>query len=182
MNIFPLMRGFWRSFKKACERKKGVFGVDLSGVVPLNPRCLVDRRCRGALGSISRELLSTQQENGCRSSDLWPKPSWQMFYWAWFVCVCVCACVRVSLIDTTVTNWDTIHIVYFQLPWKSREIWPCSPGKQFTFFCLADFVVCTVTFVSGMLLLEQLGDKICNLTILTFWLASQRGGDVKLYY
>ena len=130
MNIFPLMRGFWRSFKKACERKKGVFGVDLSGVVPLNPRCLVDRRCRGALGSISRELLSTQQENGCRSSDLWPKTSWQMFYWACFVCVCVCACVRVSLIDTTLTNWDTIHIVYFQLPWKSREIWPCSPGKQ----------------------------------------------------
>ena len=53
-----------------------------------------------------------------------------MFYWACFVCVCVCACVRVSLIDTTLTNWDTIHIVYFQLPWKSREIWPCSPGKQ----------------------------------------------------
>lgn len=64
------MWGFWRIVKKARERKKGVFGVDLSWVVPLNPRCLVDCGCRGALGSISRELLSTQQENGCRSSDL----------------------------------------------------------------------------------------------------------------
>lgn len=130
MNIFPLMWGFWRIFKKACERKKGVFGMDLSWVVPLNPRCLVDCGCRGALGSISRELLSTQQENRCRSSDLQPKTLGRCFiglvlFW------CVCACVRGSLIETTLPNWDIMHIVYyFQLLWKSQEIWPRFPGKQ----------------------------------------------------
>lgn len=44
---------------------------------------------------------------------------------------CVCACVRVGLIETTLINWDIMHIVYyFQLLWKSQEIWPRFPGKQ----------------------------------------------------
>ena len=49
-------------------------------------------------------------------------------------CMCVrayvCACVRVGLIETALKNWYIMHRVYFQLLWKSQEIWPHSPGKQ----------------------------------------------------
>lgn len=78
----------------------------------------------GALGSISRELLSTQQENRCRSSHL----RTQNLADALLGLFCFGVCVRVvrgSLIETILPNWDIMHIVYyFQLLWKSQEIWP----------------------------------------------------------
>lgn len=135
MNIFPLVRGFWRSFKKACEGKKGVFRVDLSRVVPLNPGVWGIASVGGHLGPSPGSFYLPSRKTDAEVPICDPKPLGRCFIGlvlCLFVCacLCVCACVRVGLIETTLTNWDTIHTVYFQLPWKSREIWPRSPGKQ----------------------------------------------------
>ena len=108
--------------------------MDLSGVVPFNPRCLVGCGCQGHLGPSPRNFYLPSRKTDAEVPIYDPEPLGRcfigLFCFCLCVCACVCACVRVGLIETTLKNWYIMHRVYFQLLWKSQEIWPHSPGKQ----------------------------------------------------